>query len=163
MTKVISTIIKARLMNNGPTVPRTNRLKASTGTSTGAALKAQNKIGCVNGEKNHGFGETGDPVTACAIGRSRPTSAFSSGSASANSAREMDGAPASCNSAPSAGRATTYARRIKKPRIRRSGPQNKAKRDEREEGPRPEAPCIPGDCCRSRLERRWRECGQQRD
>ena len=50
ITKVERTIISARLMNKGPTVPRTNRLKNSTGTRSGDAARLQNNSGCRSGE-----------------------------------------------------------------------------------------------------------------
>ena len=42
MTSVVSAVIRARLMNKGPTVPRTNRLNISNGIITGTPVNAQN-------------------------------------------------------------------------------------------------------------------------
>jgi hypothetical protein len=48
--RVESTSISARMINRGPTVLRTNRLKEGRGIDTGAPVKHQNRIGCSSGK-----------------------------------------------------------------------------------------------------------------
>src|SRR5262245_40821883 len=107
ITSVASSVISARLMNNGPTVPRTNRLKVSSGMNTGAPLSAQKRIDCETGENETDCGVTGPPVAAAAIGNSTLASAFNIGSTAATSAKDIRGAPANSNNPPSAGSTTT--------------------------------------------------------
>src|SRR5947208_7312091 len=122
MRRVDSTIINARLINNGPTVPRINRVKARKGMITGAMLRLQNTNGCESGENVTVAALTGCPVTALANESSRTASFFG---ISPTFAKGRAGAPASCSSAPNTGSAAAYAK-TKNPRRRRSGPQNRA-------------------------------------
>src|SRR4029434_2177220 len=89
--KLDSTIINARLINNGPTVPRINRLKARKGIITGAMLRLQNTIGGESGENVTVAALTGCPVTALVNESSRTASSFG---ISPTSAKGRAGAPA---------------------------------------------------------------------
>ena len=121
--KVDTVIISAMLMNNGPTVPRMNRLKRIKGIASGAALRPQKRIGCVSGENVTASGGTGCPVTSLANESRRSASAFDS--IGPTSAKESAGVPANCRSTPVAGSMPAYPR-MRSARKRRSGPQNRA-------------------------------------
>src|SRR4029453_7403191 len=115
-------IIKARLINSGPTVPRINRLKARKGIVTGAAVRLQNRIGCKCGENDTDSALTGCLVTLLANESNRAASSFGISPTSAKGSR---GAPASSSSTPITGSMPTYSKK-RNPRRRRSGPQNRA-------------------------------------
>ena len=116
------TISNARLINNGPTVPRINRLNARKGMITGAALRLQNKNGWLCGENVTAAAVTGWPVTALANESRRAASSFGISPTSVKGSR---GAPASSSSTPITGSMPTYSKK-RSPRRRRSGPKNRA-------------------------------------
>src|SRR5262249_45650281 len=122
MTMVDTTIITATIMNNGPTVPRTDRLKARNGIVTGAALILQNRIGCRNGEIVTVAAVSCSPVTALANESSRVDS---SSDMNPTSAKARRGASASCRSAPIAANMAAYPEMRSQGR-RRSAPKNRA-------------------------------------